>query len=91
MFFFLNRQQSNACAGRKKNTCFFFGNARPTSNARAHLKQRKKTEKNKCFVFTGYQYKCGSASFKIPAVIQSLQINDQLGARTKGIELLWNY
>ena len=27
--------------GRKKPTCFF-GNARPKSNARAHLKQRKK-------------------------------------------------
>ena len=26
--------------GRKQNTCFF--NARPKSNARAHLKQRKK-------------------------------------------------
>ena len=37
--FFENRQQVNARAGQKKNTCFFFGNARPKSNARAHLKQ----------------------------------------------------
>ena len=36
-----NRQQSNARAGQKK-THVFFGNARPKSNARAHLKQRKK-------------------------------------------------
>ena len=28
--------------GRKKHM-FFFGNARPKSNAHAHLKQRKKT------------------------------------------------
>ena len=41
MFFFENRQQFIARAGQKKNTCFF-GNARPKSNARAHLKQRKK-------------------------------------------------
>ena len=26
----------------RKNICFFFGNALPKSNARAHLKQRKK-------------------------------------------------
>ena len=38
--FFENRQQSNARTGQKK-TCLF-GNARPKSNARAHLKQRKK-------------------------------------------------
>ena len=40
----------------------------------------------KCFVFTGCQFKCGSARFEIPAVIQSmcLQINDQLRARAKG-------
>ena len=25
----------------RKNTCFFLGNARPKSNAHAHLKQRK--------------------------------------------------
>ena len=41
MFFSGNRQQSNARAGQKKNM-FFFGNAQPKSNARAHLKQRKK-------------------------------------------------
>ena len=40
-FFFEKRQQSNACAGQKK-THVFFGNARPESNARAHLKHRKK-------------------------------------------------
>ena len=39
--FFGNQQQSNARAGQKK-TPGFFGNARPKSNARAHLKQRKK-------------------------------------------------
>ena len=38
---FKNRQQFNARLGRK-NTMFFFGNARPKFNARAHLKQRKK-------------------------------------------------
>ena len=37
-----NRQQSNARAGQKKNTCFLGGNALPKSNARAHLKQREK-------------------------------------------------
>ena len=36
--FFENQKQSNA---RKKHV--FFGNARPKSNARARLKQRKKT------------------------------------------------
>ena len=36
--FFENRQQSNARAGQN----VLFGNARPKSNARAHLKQRKK-------------------------------------------------
>ena len=41
-FFFGNRQQSNARAGQKKNTCFF-GNARPKSSARAHLKEIKQT------------------------------------------------
>ena len=40
-FFFENRQQFNARAGQKKNTCFF-GNVRPKSNVRAHLQQRKK-------------------------------------------------
>ena len=40
-WFFLNPQQFNARAGQKK-THVFFGNARPKSNARAHLKQRKK-------------------------------------------------
>ena len=40
-FFLGNRQQSNARAGQKKPHVFF-GNARPKSNARAHLKQRKK-------------------------------------------------
>ena len=40
-FFFENRQQFNARAGQKKHG--FFGNARPKSNALAHLKQRKKT------------------------------------------------
>ena len=39
---FGNQQQSNARAGQKK-TCFCFGNAQPKSNARAHLKHRKKT------------------------------------------------
>ena len=39
--FFGNRQQSNARAGQKK-THVFFSNARPKSNARAHVKQRKK-------------------------------------------------
>ena len=29
-------------AWAEKNTMFFLGNARPKSNARAHLKQRKK-------------------------------------------------
>ena len=38
---FLNRQQFNARAGQKKNTCFF-GNSQHKSNARAHLKQRRK-------------------------------------------------
>ena len=38
---FRNRQQSNARAGQRK-THVFFGDARPKSNARAHLKQRKK-------------------------------------------------
>ena len=43
----------------------------------------------KCFVFKGCQYKCGSASFEIPAIIQSvcLQIYDQLRSRAKGFEL----
>ena len=41
--FFGNQQQSNARAGQIKNTCFF-GNALPESNARAHLKQSKKTK-----------------------------------------------
>ena len=41
-FFFGNWQQSNARAEQKK-THVFFGNVRPESNARAHLKQRKKT------------------------------------------------
>ena len=44
--FFLSPEidkKSNARAGQKKNTMFFFGNARRKSNARAHLKQRKKT------------------------------------------------
>ena len=36
-----DRQQSNARARQKKNI-FFFGDARPESNAHAHLKQRKK-------------------------------------------------
>ena len=39
--FFGNRQQSNARAEQKKNTCFF-GNALPKSNDRSHLIQRKK-------------------------------------------------
>ena len=38
--FFGRLQQSNACAGQKK-THVLFGNVRPRSNARAHLKQRK--------------------------------------------------
>ena len=38
---FRNLQQSNARAGQEK-THVFFGNAQPKSNARAHLKQRKK-------------------------------------------------
>ena len=42
MFFFEKRQQFNARAGQKKRHVFF-GNARPKSNACAHLKQRKKT------------------------------------------------
>ena len=41
VFFFGNRQQSNARAGQEKNTCFFC-NALPKANARDHLKQRKK-------------------------------------------------
>ena len=36
--------------GRKK-THVFLGNARPKSNARAHLKQRKKHSGEWCFVF----------------------------------------
>ena len=40
--FLENRQQFNARVGMKKHMVFF-GNARPKSNARAHLKQRKKT------------------------------------------------
>ena len=40
-FFFGNRQQSNARAGQKKHM-FFWGNVLSKSNARAHLKQRKK-------------------------------------------------
>ena len=39
--FFANGQQSNVRAGQKK-THVFFGNALLKSNARAHLKQRKK-------------------------------------------------
>ena len=42
MFFFENLQQFNARAGLKKHM-FFVCNARPKSNARAHLKQREKT------------------------------------------------
>ena len=42
LFSFGNRQKSIAHAGQKK-TLFFFGNAPPKSNARTHLKQRKKT------------------------------------------------
>ena len=38
---FLENRQHDARAGQMKNTCFF-GNAQPKSNARAHLKQRKK-------------------------------------------------
>ena len=43
MFFFENRQQFNARSGMKKTHVFFgnHGNARPKSNARAHLKRRK--------------------------------------------------
>ena len=37
-FFFGNRQQSNERTGQKK-THVFFGNVRPKSNARAHLKK----------------------------------------------------
>ena len=40
-FFSKIGNNSMRALGRKK-TCFFFGNARPKSNARAHLKQRKK-------------------------------------------------
>ena len=40
-FFFGNRQKSSARAGQEKKKCFFC-NARPKSNARAHLKRRKK-------------------------------------------------
>ena len=51
MFFYLpklivlfeNRQQSNARAGQKKHMVFF-GNARPKSNMRGDLKQRKNIE-----------------------------------------------
>ena len=39
--FFRNPQQSKARAGQKK-THVFFGNARPKSKARAHLKRGKK-------------------------------------------------
>ena len=39
--FFLNWPKFNVRTGQKKNTCFFSGNARPESNAHAHLKQRK--------------------------------------------------
>ena len=50
MFFYLLKltvffgigQQSNARAEQRKYM-FFFGNAQPKSNTRAHLKQRKKT------------------------------------------------
>ena len=43
------------CAWAEKNTMFFFGNARPGSNARAHLKQEKKNsglilKKNKLII-----------------------------------------
>ena len=38
--FFRNRQQSNARWAEKNH--MFFCNAQPKSNARAHLKQRKK-------------------------------------------------
>ena len=37
--FFLNRQQSNVRAAQNKTRVF--GNPRPKSNTRAHLKQRK--------------------------------------------------
>ena len=40
MFFFENRQKFNARAEQKK-THVCFSNARPKSNARVHLKQRK--------------------------------------------------
>ena len=41
-FFFENRQKIQ-CARWAEKTHVFFGNARPKSNARAHIKQRKKT------------------------------------------------
>ena len=41
--FFSNQQHSDARAGQKKTHVLFLGNALPKSNARAHLKQRKKT------------------------------------------------
>ena len=41
MLIFRKSQQFNARAGQEKNPGFF-GNARPKSNARAHLKQRRK-------------------------------------------------
>ena len=42
MVFFSKIGNYSMCALGKKNPCFFFGNARPKSNARAHLKQKKK-------------------------------------------------
>ena len=41
-FFFENRQNLNVRAEQKKTTWFLGNVRRPKSNARAHLKQRKK-------------------------------------------------
>ena len=41
-FFFSKIGNNSMRAWAEKKTMFFFGNARPGSNARAHLKQEKK-------------------------------------------------
>ena len=41
-WFFSKIGNNQMRAWAEKNSMFFFGNARPKSNARAHLKQRKK-------------------------------------------------
>ena len=42
-WFFSKIGKNSMVRWAEKKHMFFFGNARPKSNARAHLKQRKKT------------------------------------------------